>query len=70
VFAVSLPSQNFYEILKTRMSVDLWAMASFDVYQSTVAFIVHYPAGWSGHISRLPSVLSEDIHIFFSLFGE
>jgi hypothetical protein len=42
--AGKLPSQNFYEILKTRMSVDLWAMASFDVYQSTVAFIVHYTA--------------------------
>ena len=40
-------------------------MASFDVYQSTVAFIVHDTDGWSGHISRLPSVLSEDIHIFF-----
>jgi hypothetical protein len=42
--------------------------ASFDVYQSTVPFIVHYTAGWSGHISRWSSVLSEDIRIF--LLGE
>jgi hypothetical protein len=52
-------------ILKETFCPSLRVLASFDVYQSTVAFIVHYTAGWSGHISRWPSVLSEDIRIFF-----